>query len=534
MNIQFLGAAHEVTGSCTLLSAAGRHILVDCGMEQGADIYENCELPVNPADIDCVLLTHAHIDHSGKLPNLVAKGYTGPIYATVATTKLCDIMLRDSAHIQEFEAEWRNRKAKRSGAAPYVPLYTSEDVANTMPLFKGCDYKKTYDIFDGIKIRFIDAGHLLGSSSIEITVNENGTSKTVLFSGDIGNVSRPLIRDPEKPDKADYVIIESTYGDRLHGPRKDYASQLVCVLKETFDRGGNVVIPSFAVGRTQELLYIISEIKQRGALGKYNDFPVYIDSPLAIEATRIYAGDMMDYYDEDTLALIKKGINPLNFEGLKTAVTTDESMLINDDPSPKVIISASGMCEAGRIRHHLKHNLWRRECTVLFVGYQSNGTLGRAIVEGAKTVKLFGETVQVNAHIETIEGISGHADSKMLLDWLSALKNTPTRVFVNHGEDSVCTIFAGKVAESLGYKSCAPYNGAVYDLTNDTCLAEGNKTRLVKESSIATRTVATLFEKLLTAARRLMEVVEHNKGGTNKDISAFTRDINDLCNKWDR
>ena len=368
MKLVFLGAAHEVTGSCTLLEACGKRILIDCGMEQGGDTYENCQLPVLPGEVDAVLLTHAHIDHSGMIPGLVAKGYKGPIYATEATCKLCSIMLRDSAHIQETEAEWRNRKAQRSGQPPYVPVYTIADAEQTMRQFQGYPYGEPVKVFEGITVCFRDAGHLLGSASIYVTVQEGEEKRTVLFSGDLGNVDRPLIRDPQMPENADYVVIESTYGDRLHGARPDYAGQLTQILQETFDRGGNVVIPAFAIGRTQELLYLLRTIKDSGAVRGHEGFPVYVDSPLAVEATRIYAGDMTDYYDQQTLDLLGQGIDPITFPDLKLSVTSEESKLINFDNPPKGILSASGMCVAGRIRHHLKHNLWRKECTVLFVG----------------------------------------------------------------------------------------------------------------------------------------------------------------------
>ena len=295
MKLTFLGAAHEVTGSCTLLNANGKNILIDCGMEQGADIYENCELPVPPTEIDAILLTHAHIDHSGKIPAMVVGGYKGPIYSTEATFKLCEVMLRDSAHIQEFEAEWRNRKAKRSGGEEYVPLYTLKDAETSLSLFKYSPYQKETEIFEGIKISFSDAGHLLGSASVYITVTEDGFTKTLLFSGDLGNTNRPLIRDPEMPEKANYVVIESTYGDRLHGERPDYIKQLTEILQKTFDKGGNVVIPSFAIGRTQELLYLIRTIKEQKLIKGHNDFPVYVDSPLAVSATNIYSSGLTDY-----------------------------------------------------------------------------------------------------------------------------------------------------------------------------------------------------------------------------------------------
>ena len=451
MKLTFLGAAHEVTGSATLLTAGKHRILIDCGMEQGADIYENCELPLPPGEVDCVILTHAHIDHAGKVPALTASGFDGKIYATGATMALCRIMLLDSAHIQAFEAEWRNRKAKRSGEAAYVPPYTAEDVSATMEKFVPCHYHERREILPGITLRFLDAGHLLGSASVELTVREGGEERVLLFSGDLGNIDRPLIRNPELPTRADIVVIESTYGNRLHGERADYAAQLTAILRETFDRGGNVIIPSFAVGRTQEMLYLLREIKESGAVHGHESFPVYVDSPLAVEATRIYAGEeeMLPYYDEQTLELIGRGVDVLHFPGLRLAVTSRDSMAINTDKTPKVILAASGMCEAGRIRHHLKHNLWRPECTVLFVGYQSEGTLGRVILDGADTVRLFGEEVRIRAAIRTMDGVSGHADRDMMLGWLGHLENKPQAVFVNHGADTVCDEFARTIEETL-------------------------------------------------------------------------------------
>ncbi len=535
MKIEFLGAAHEVTGSCTLIYACGKRILVDCGMEQGPDTYENCELPFSPAAIDLVLLTHAHIDHSGKLPALTAAGYDGPIYATDATVRLCGIMLMDSAHIQESEALWRNRKAKRAGEGEYVPLYTTQDVHDTLPLFVSCGYNAEYDIADGIKVCFLDAGHLLGSASIEITITEDGVTKNVLFSGDVGNVDRPLIKNPQKPEKADIVIIESTYGDRLHGERKDYAAQLAQVIQITLDKRGNVVIPSFAVGRTQEILWLIREIKAQNLIKNHPDFEVWVDSPLAVEATEIYGGEMLEYYDDDTIRLLTKGINPLRFPGLHMSLTSQESMKINADNTPKVIISASGMCEAGRIRHHLRHNLWQKNSTVLFVGYQAVGTLGRSVVDGAKSVKLFGEAIQINASIVEMEGISGHADRDMLLEWLGNIKKKPELVFVNHGEDSVCELFAKEVNVRYGIETVAPYSGSLYDLETGACIETGNTVRLQKaDKSEKRRAASAAYDRLVKAGHRLIAVIERNHGGTNKDLAKFTSQINDLCSKWDR
>lgn len=532
MKITFLGAAHEVTGSCTLIECCGKSIIVDCGMEQGADIYENCDLPIAPNDIDAILLTHAHIDHSGKIPAMVANGYNGPIYSTEATHKLCEIMLRDSAHIQEAEALWRNRKAKRAGLPEYTPLYTVNDAVKTAEMFKPYPYNTDFEIFDGISVRFIDAGHLLGSASIKITITENGISKTVLFSGDLGNISRPLIRDPQQPDGADYVIIESTYGNRLHGERADYVKQLANVIQTTFDRGGNVVIPSFAVGRTQELLYLIRIIKERDLIRNHTNFPVYVDSPLAVEATNIYSSEITDYYDDETIELLEKGINPIIFDGLRLSVTSDESKLINADDKPKVIISASGMCEAGRIRHHLKHNLWRSDSSVLFVGYQAEGTIGRKLIDGAVSVKLFNEEVSVSAQILQLDGISGHADRDMLTDWLKKMTVQPKRVFVNHGNDEVCDSFAKHIGKELELDTVAPFSGDEYDLANGVCTAKGRIVRVEKNS--ARKRANAIFDRLVVAGKRLISVINKNKESSNKDLARFTDQINALCDKYDR
>lgn len=534
MKLTFLGAAHEVTGSCTLIETVNYKILVDCGMEQGPDIYENCQLPVSAGEIDCVILTHAHIDHSGRLPVLTSEGFKGKIYSTAATKRLCSIMLMDSAHIQQCEAEWRNRKAKRSGEESYTPMYTADDVSATMAQFVSFEYNQINEVLGGIKLRFIDAGHLLGSASAELVVADGVQEKTLLFSGDLGNVDRPLICDPSKPEiHADYVVIESTYGGKKHGDRPDYKIQLADIINRTFKRGGNLVIPSFAVGRTQELLYLIRMIKDEHLIKGNDDFPVYLDSPLAAAATEIYSSDLTDYYDSETLELLNAGINPIKFPGLRLTATSEESKMINFDDTPKVIISSSGMCEAGRIRHHLKHNLWRPECTVLFVGYQAEGTLGRTIAEGAAQVKLFGESIIIRAEIAALEGISGHADNDMLLDWLSALKGAPERVFVNHGEDMICDEFADIISKKLGFKAAAPYNGAVYDLALNKCLYTGNTEKNVKANEKTAR-ANSIYRKLIAAGNRLMLVIQHNKGGSNKDLAKFTSQINDMCEKWDR
>ena len=496
MKITFLGANHEVTGSCTLLEAAGRRFLIDCGMEQGKNVYENQPIPVAPGEIDWVLATHAHIDHTGMLPLLVRNGFRGKIYATNPTVELCGIMLRDSAHIQEFEAEWKNRKAQRSGAEPVEPMYTVQDAEAAMKLFVGVDYEKRIELAPGIEVRFVDVGHLLGSASIELWITEGDTTTKLVFSGDIGNLDQPIIKDPAYISEADYVFMESTYGDRLHGPRPDYVNELAKILQRTFDRGGNVVVPSFAVGRTQEMLYFLREIKEKGLVKGHGNFPVYIASPLAIEATRIFKDTDPDCFDEQTRALREQGSDPINVQGLRVTVTSDESRMINTDRTPKVILSASGMCEAGRIRHHLKHNLWRPECTILFVGYQ--------------------------------------ADRDGLRRWVNAFTEKPKRVFEMHGEDEVENIFVDTLT-GQGFTACAPYNGAQWAIGAEgaVCLQEGTKVRIEHKVSEGQNRAATVFQRLVSAGKRLLRVIEHNEGGANKDLAKFADQINALCDKCD-
>ena len=533
MKLYFIGADHEVTGSCHYVEACGKRFLVDCGMEQGKDVFENVEIPVPASQIDYVLLTHAHIDHSGLLPLLFKNGFRGEIISTFATSDLCSIMLRDSAHIQEFEAEWRNRKGRRAGKEEFVPLYTMDDALGAVELFHPCDYNQKIELAEGISIRFTDVGHLLGSASIEIWITEDGVSKKIVFSGDIGNTNQPLIKDPEYLSEADYVVMESTYGDRTHGERPDYVTELANIIQETFDRGGNVVIPAFAVGRTQEMLYFIREIKERGLVTGHGCFKVFVDSPLAIEATNVFNKNFRACFDEDAMKLINAGINPIKFDGLNLAVSSDESRAINFDMEPKVIISASGMCDAGRIKHHLKHNLWRKECTVLFVGYQGAGTLGRALTEGANYVKLFGETIEVQAEIRKLSGISGHADKNGLLEWVNHFTPKPQKVFVVHGEDLVCESFVKCLKEEHGLDAEAPFSGAIYDLANACWEKEGIKVYVKSEKPVE-RHRSDVYARLVEAGKRLMLVITHNEGGTNKDLTKFMNQIHALCDKWDR
>lgn len=533
MKLTFIGADHEVTGSCHYLEVCGKHILVDYGMEQGVNVYENASLPVQESLIDYVLLTHAHVDHSGMLPLLYARGFRGQVFMTDASADLCSIMLRDCAHIQMQEAEWKNRKAKRhSGVEATEPVYTMEDADGIIRRIVPCHYDTVIELCEGVKIRFTDIGHLLGSASIEVWMEEGGVSKKIVFSGDIGNKNQPLIKDPARTEEADYVVMESTYGDRLHSEeRPDYVNELAQILNETFAKGGNVVIPSFAVGRTQEMLYFLRKIKADRLVKDYPDFPVYVDSPLAVEATGIFHKNIYNCFDEEAMELVKKGINPIQFPGLNLAITSEESKMINFDDKPKVILSASGMCEAGRIRHHLKHNLWRPECTVLFVGYQAVGTLGRAIVDGAQEVKLFGETISIRARIEKLAGMSGHADKNGLLEWIQGFTRKPQRVFVVHGEDSVCESFKLCLEKEYGFLAYAPFSGTRFDLATNAVEYEAAPVRLKKK---AAKAVSDVFARLMAAGQRLLSVIQRNEGGANKDLAKFADQINSLCDKWDR
>ena len=535
MKLTFIGADHEVTGSCHFLEVGDTKVLIDCGMEQGNNPYQNAELPVSYSDIDYVFLTHAHIDHAGMLPWIYARGFKGQIITTYATADLCGIMLRDSAHIQEMEAEWRNRKARRAGKTEVEALYTMQDAEGVLGHFEGVAYGQKFKLNENITLRFTDVGHLLGSASIEIWATEGDEQRKIVFSGDIGNKNKPLIRDPQYISDGDYVVMESTYGNRYHKKGEDHVVGLARIIQQTLDRQGNVVIPAFAVGRTQELLYMIRHIKEEKLVTGHDGFQVYVDSPLAVEATHVFKQNMVECYDEETKALVERGINPIDFPGLKLSVTSEESKNINFDMTPKVIISAAGMCDAGRIRHHLKHNLWNEKNTILFVGYQAVGTLGRALIEGAADVKLFGEPVHVAAHICQMPGISGHADVNGLLDWAKAFEEKPQKVFVTHGDDTVTEIFAKRLTDELGYDTMAPFSGTVYDLADDVCLYEAKGVKIQKASASpkATR-AARAFEKLLALGYRLITVIRKNEGTPNKDLERFSRDVQSLCDKWDR
>lgn len=532
MKLTFIGAAHEVTGSCHYLEVAGKHMLIDYGMEQGVNTFENAELPVAEAMIDYVFLTHAHVDHSGMLPLLYARGFRGQIFTTDASADLCGIMLRDCAHIQTMEAEWKNRKLRRKAGAQLVePVYTMEDAEGCIKKIVPCHYDDIIEVCENVKIRFTDIGHLLGSASIEVWATENGTTRKLVFSGDIGNKEQPLLRDPIYTKEADYVIMESTYGNRNHDKVDlDYVAELAAILKETFDKGGNVVIPSFAVGRTQEMLYFLRQIKVNRLVEGHENFPVYVDSPMAVEATSVFTENRYSCFDEEAMEYVNAGINPISFGGLRLSITSDESKAINFDETPKVILSASGMCEAGRIRHHLKHNLWRPECTILFVGYQSVGTLGRAILEGAKEVKLFGEAIEVRAQIKSMRGLSGHADKDGLIEWISAFEEKPKKVFVVHGDDDACVAFTECLKIEHGQRAYAPYSGTVFNLLSNQFEFEASPIPIQKKTQSATGAYA----RLLAAGQRLLSIIKKSDGYANKDLAKMADQVIALCDKLEK
>ena len=512
MKITFLGAAHQVTGSRTLIEwLPGRYLLVDYGMEQGENDFEMVQTPVSAAQIEYVFLTHAHIDHTGMLPLLVREGFRGTVYATPETINLCSIMLSDSAQIQESDAAYETKKNLRAGREEVLPLYTIEDVKDTMKLFRPCAYDELILVDEGLSVRFSDAGHLLGSSFIQFFLEENGISRTLTCSGDVGNLNQPIIRDPSAPADTDYLLIESTYGNRTHDKTQDPIPFLTDVLRATFSRGGSVLIPSFAVGRTQELLYFFREIKQQHLLPEFQDFPVYVDSPLANEATAVFLQCSPDCLDDETLDVMKEGINPIWFDGLNITVSSDESKALNTNPTPKVIIASGGMCEGGRIRHHLKHNLWNKNNTVLFAGYQAAGTLGRIIFDGAKKVKIFGEEIDVGAEIRLLQGISGHADQDGLLSWIRSCRGIPSYVFVNHGDDESCSAFARILEEQLGLRASAPYSGSEFDL------AAGEWIRLT--GPVERKKAAKYVPP--SSSRRKTE-----KGNAFDDLSSALQDLN--------
>ncbi len=517
MKITFLGATRTVTGSNFLVEGAGKKFLVDCGMWQGKaeqEMENSQEFEYNPSEIDFMLLTHAHIDHSGRIPKLYNEGFRNKVYAHKATCDLCALMLPDSGHIQETEVEWKNKKRKRKGEEPIEPIYTAEDAVRCLEIFEPVQYDQIIEITPEIHVRFNDAGHMLGSSIIEVWVKEGDKETKTVFTGDIGNNDIPLLSPPTMIEDTDFLVMESTYGSRLHMRNDEKAQIFLDVVSETLDNGGTVVIPSFAVGRTQEILYEINKLKDEHDdeefRRKYKTImkaPVYVDSPLAISATEVFR-ENTELFDEETKEEIMRGDNPLEFPGLKFTKTADESKALNEDQTPSIIISASGMCEVGRIKHHLKHNLWNPKSTILFVGYQAPGTLGYSIVNGAKKVKIFGEEIAVNARIEYIEGYSGHADQELLMNCIYSYIKKPKHIFLVHGEPESQDILADKIEEETKIGVTIPEFGETYELNDEIVMTHKIERRINK----------TIKSEILQRLGKLKEELKDMEVYVNQDL----------------
>ena len=515
MKIQFCGATTGVTGSCHLITTAHHKVLLDCGQFQGGKAQEELNyepFPFDPAEVEYVILSHAHIDHCGRIPLLVKRGFKGQIYCTDATADLLDIMLKDSGHIHEQEAEWQNRKNVRAGRPAVEPLYTELEAEESLKFVKPVLYDQLIELNDEMRVCFNDAGHILGSGEIELFVSEQeeGTDRVhtskIVFSGDLGVMDRPILRNPTIIKKADYIIMESTYGNRNHPDNSMDVNNLVDIICETAARGGNTVIPSFAVGRTQELIFELNKIYenlQDPRQKKLADLKIYVDSPMASAATEIFKKNAQ-VFDEETKDYISKGDNPLEFANLKFTQSTEESQWLNIDKEPKVIISASGMCEAGRIRHHLKHNLWDARNSIIFVGYQAEGTLGRCLIEGQKEVTLFGEKIQVNAKIHNLEGFSGHADMDGLIGWLKGFQKPPKQLFLVHGEPEVKIEFAKTIKERVGFDAIPVNVNSEYELQHS---GEVVTMKEAIAAAVDERKINEARDNLYNVRRRLEDII---------------------------
>jgi len=508
MRVEFLGGVRTVTGSATLLEQGSLKWLVDCGMFQGGKELEKRNWKIQPyraKDLSFILLTHAHIDHSGLIPKLVKEGFRGKVICTKATRDLCEVMLQDSGRIQEMEAEWQNRKGKRAGKGEAVPLYTAEDAEESLQCFQPVSYGEIVQLTKGVKACFQDAGHILGSAIIEIWIREGGEEKKIVFSGDLGNFDQPIVRDPSIIEEGDVLWLESTYGDRLHKSREETVQELLKIVQEAISHRAKVVIPAFAVERTQDIIYTLGQSMRDGRLPT---IPVYIDSPLAISATEIFKKNS-DCFDRETQRILLGGENPLEIPGILYTRTTEESKAINEDPRPGIIVSASGMCDSGRIRHHLKHHLWREESHIVIIGYQAEGTLGRRIVDGAKTVRLFGEEIAVKAHIHTLGGFSAHADQKGLLAWISHLRNPRLEVLINHGEEKISTGLSQLVSERFHFKTSVPQWREKRVLFGE--VEEGMPEREVRETSPSGEPLSVLLTRLDRTYKRVRRKLKREK-----------------------
>lgn len=519
MKIQFCGASTGVTGSCHLITTENHKVLLDCGQFQGGKAQEALnyeDFPFDPAEIDYVILSHAHIDHCGRIPLLIKRGFKGAIYCTDATADLLDVMLKDSGYIHEKEAEWKNKKNERAGRPKVEPLYTFNDAVDSLTYVKPVLYDQLIELNEEMKIVFNDAGHILGSAITELWVTENDNVSKIVFSGDLGVMERPILRNPTIIKKADYVIMETTYGNRVHPENSMNVKALMDIIRDTAAKGGTTVIPSFAVGRTQELIYELNRVYEtdNGYRQAFENIMVYVDSPMATTATEVFKRNAQ-VFDDETKEYIAKGDNPLDFKNLRFTRTSQESIWLNTNPDPKVIISASGMCDAGRIRHHLKHNLWNRKSSIVFVGYQAEGTLGRMILDGAKEVTLFGEKVQVNAKIYNLEGFSGHADKNGLLAWLKGFQKEPKHIFLVHGEPEAKEAFAETVEKELGCHPIVVKGNSEYVLEKDEIVSMDQ----AMEEEVDEEMLGSLRTNLFDIHRRIEDILYNTKLAVGEDMS---------------
>lgn len=528
MKIQFCGASTGVTGSCHLITTEKHKILLDCGQFQGGKAQEALnyeEFPFDPSEVDFMILSHPHIDHCGRIPLLVKRGFKGPIYCTDACGDLLEVMLKDSGYIHEKEAEWANKKNERNGRPLVEPLYTFNDAMDALTFVKPVLYDQLVEVNEDVKICFNDAGHILGSAVTELWITEEtGEEKDgareksvskIVFSGDLGVMDRPILRNPTIIKKADYVIMETTYGNRVHPANAMDVKKLMDIIRETAARGGTTVIPAFAVGRTQELIYELNRVIDSDSEYRkdFENLKVYIDSPMATTATEVFRRNAQ-VFDEETKEFILKGDNPLDFKNLKFTRSSQESMLLNANKEPKVIISASGMCEAGRIRHHLKHNLWDERNSIVFVGYQAEGSLGRLIVEGASEVTLFGEKINVKAQIHNLQGFSGHADKDGLMTWIKGFEKEPKHIFLVHGEMDAKDDFAASMKAELGYEPIVVRGNSEFVLEKDEIV----NMQQAMADAVDSESIAKTKNNLADIQRRLEDVLTNAAIAVDDDM----------------
>lgn len=520
MRIEFSGGAGTVTGSSHLLRVKDKRVLLDCGLYQGRDEKDrgNDVFAYIPSTIDYLILSHAHIDHSGRIPLLYKRGFRGKIIATPPALALCRILLMDSAYIHEQDAEWENKKRERKGLDPLEPLYTAKDAEGSLSLFEALDFNEPRELFEGFRMNYLEAGHMLGAAITEMFIQEEERKIKLVYSGDLGNQGIPLMKEPVEVTEADFLIMESTYGNRIHPDVNVEHEELIKIINDTYRKGGNVIIPSFAVGRTQELIYILNEFQEAGKLER--GVKVYVDSPLASKSTAIFK-EYARYFDDESQEKMRKGDNVLEFRNLFFTESVEDSQELNRTKKGLVIISASGMATAGRIRHHLKHNLWRSECSVVFVGYQAQGSLGRILQDGAKSVNLFGEDIAVNSKIHSFSGLSGHADRRGLYNWVKAIRKGPKEIFLTHGDSEASTALKELLAND-GYNVRIAKDGDIVPIKDYVKLVPK-----MEEFELEKSTVESALAKLRKKEEliRYVETLDFNKENVDEIMLAMEKII---------